>query len=180
MNDDTVLLEAKFNPKVCQYWLLSGTIALTFSCVGIPLLLLWIPLGLALTKKYLDNMSCTLTERTLKVSRGLFVRQEKTVPLDKITDLGLIQGPIMRYFDIQSLSIETAGGSGQSALVTLTAVENARDFRDAVLAQRDRVTVKSDVAATVSQNSTSDTTEILADIRDSLGRIESMMKKRAE
>ena len=78
MGGGTVILEAEFNPKVRNYWLLSGCIILTCTVVGIPLLLIWIPVGLWVTGRYLASFSCVLTERSLKVSRGVFNRVEKT------------------------------------------------------------------------------------------------------
>jgi putative membrane protein len=132
--DPKVLLDARFNPKVKSYWLLSGTLTLTILIIGIPLLPVWWILGQWITGRYLASMTCTLTERSLKVSRGVFVRREMTVPLDKITDVGLVEGPIMRAMDLQALRIETAGQSTAGAAVQLVGVENGRAFRDAVLA----------------------------------------------
>ena len=41
MHDPLTLIEAEFNPKVRSYWLLSGTVVLTATIVGIPLLPVW-------------------------------------------------------------------------------------------------------------------------------------------
>lgn len=137
MSDSNVIRRASFDPRVKTYWLLSGVIVLVATLIGIPLLLLWIPLGLVLTGRYLDRMACVLTAKSLEVRKGLFVRVEKTIPLEKITDMGLVQGPIMRWLGIDRLTVETAGQSGAGALVSLTGVVQAKDFRQAVLAQRD-------------------------------------------
>lgn len=59
-------------------------------------------------------------------SRGMFVRMEKTVPLDRITDPGLVQGPLVRPFDIEALSIETAGKSSHGAVVQLAGIKDGR------------------------------------------------------
>lgn len=138
-NVPVILEQASFNPDVRKYWLMSGTAALFFSLIGIPLLPLWWILGLWVTQRYLDRMECTLTRRTLIVRKGWLVRVEKTIPLDKITDLGMIQGPLMRYFGINALSIETAGSTQPGALVKLHGIRDAEAFRDTVLAQRDRM-----------------------------------------
>ena len=90
MPAETVLAEAAFNRRVRSYWLLSGTLICVVSVVGILALPFWLLLGRLFTERYLQHMSCVLTDRSLKVSRGIFVRQEKTVPLDKITDLAVI------------------------------------------------------------------------------------------
>ena len=62
MSSENTILKADFNPKVCFYWLLSGAMVLTATIVGIPLLLLWFPIGLIFTKRYLDGMECVLTD----------------------------------------------------------------------------------------------------------------------
>ncbi|WP_404310258.1 PH domain-containing protein [Neorhodopirellula lusitana] len=142
MNDseETILWEAEFNPKVKVYWLISAVLTTLMTLVLIPLLPLIAPLAWYIAGLYLKSHRCTLTARTLKVSRGVLVRQEKTVPLDRITDLGLVQGPIMRMLELEAVSVETAGQSGPGSLVRLTGIRNGRAFRDAVLEQRDRVT----------------------------------------
>jgi membrane protein YdbS with pleckstrin-like domain len=189
--DEVVLQRATFNPKVRDYWLLSGAVLLITTCVFSPLVIVWFLVGRAITQRYLDRMSCVLTERTLKVSKGLFVRVEKTVPLDKITDLGMVQGPIMRIFDVEALSIETAGSSGAGAsLVQLAGIEGAREFRDAVLEQRDRITLEGPSARPLAAGAPAPGAEssapqakdhaLLSEIRDGLGRIEALMRERRE
>lgn len=181
MNEETQIKTAEFSPKVRTYWLLSGALVLTFTVVGIPLLLLWFPLGRMLTQRYLDRMSCVLTDKALKVGKGIWVRTEKTIPLDKITDMGLVQGPIMRHLDLHTLTVETAGQSGEGALVSLTGIVDARLFREAVLAQREALS--SGGASMTSGPVTrtpSDSNEVLLEIRDALLRIETRMQQADE
>ncbi|MEM1411858.1 MAG: PH domain-containing protein, partial [Pseudomonadota bacterium] len=98
MQNEVVIREASFDPKVKTYWLVSGAIPFIVSIIGIPLLLLWFPIGMIFTGRYLDRMGCTLTNKALKVKRGIFVRVEKTIPLEKITDMATVEGPIMRAY----------------------------------------------------------------------------------
>ena len=179
MAPETVLAEATFNRKVRSYWLLTGSILCVVTVIGIPFLPLWLLFGHHFTERYLQRMSCTLTDRSLKVTRGILVRQEKTVPLDKITDLGLVEGPIMRYMDLQAISVETAGQSGPGALVQLVGIEGAREFRDTVLRQRDAVVAGSQPAlpAAAASGSTSEA-QVLVEIRDALLRIEERLPER--
>jgi len=180
MNDEKLIRKASFNEKVCLYWLLSGALILGVTIVGIPLLLLWFPIGKVFTKRYLDRMSCVLTDKALKVSKGIFVRVEKTIPLEKITDMGMVQGPIMRRLDLHKLTVETAGQSSQGALVSLTGIEDAKSFREAVLNQRDAISASSSRSDTpaVSQEPI-DSSSLLSEIRDSLLRIEVKLEKRS-
>ena len=187
MPEDKILRTAEFNPDVCKYWLTSGCISLLATFVGIPLIPFWLILGHQFTKKYLERISCELNEKTLVVKKGYFNRIEKTIPLEKITDLAVVQGPIMRSFDLHGLNVETAGSSGagaSGALVGLVGIVDAIEFRDAVLQQRDRLA--SNLGAAPASAMPSETTsesdssqiELLADIRDTLHRIERNQKDR--
>ena len=174
--EEEVLQEARFNTKVKGYWILSGCFILFSTVVGIPLIPFFLIFGAALTQRYLDHMSCVLTTRSLKIKKGIFVRTEKTVPLDKITDLGLVQGPIMRSLDIEALSVETAGQSGAGPLVSMVGIENGRAFRDIVLKQRDIVTSAAESPHPPSENqfaaAPGGADPVLHEIRDVLVRIE--------
>ena len=174
--DKDILLSAEFSPKVQTYWLLSGAWILTATVVGIVLLPLWYAIGKVITGRYLRHMRCVLTDRTLQVAKGALTRVEKTVPLDQITDLGLVQGPVMRFLGLEAMSVETAGQSAEGALIKLIGIVDTRQFRDAVLAQRDRLLAdladerhpSSGTSATAKPPSD----DVLCDIRDTLHRIE--------
>jgi len=175
MTQETVLREADFDPRVRTYWLLSGAIVFVLSIVGIPLLLLWFPIGYLVTGRYLERMECLLTRKALKVHKGWLVRVEKTIPLEKITDMGMVQGPIMRWLDIERLTVETAGQSGAGALVSLTGIVRAKAFREAVLKQRDRVADQLEREENAASGG--EGTAGLAELRDSLHRIEGLLEK---
>ena len=181
MNKEKYIRKAAFNEKVCTYWLLSGALILAATVVGIPLLLLWFPIGKVFTKRYLERMSCVLTDKALKVTKGIFVRVEKTIPLEKITDMGMVQGPIMRHLDLHKLTVETAGQSAQGALVSLTGIIDAKSFREDVLKQRDAVSAVSYRSDTpeVSQEPIG-ASSLLVEIRDSLLRIEGKLEKQSD
>lgn len=179
--DETQIRVAEFNRDVRKYWLLTGVWILCISVIGIPLIPIWWLVGLGITQKWLDRMECILTDRSLIVRKGVLNRIEKTVPLDKITDLGLKQGPIMRYLKIEQMTIETAGQSAQGALVNLIGIQDAISFRNAVLKQRKLVlgtstpTIPQQTEARVDGSH-----DVLIEIRDSLGRIENALTRSRE
>ena len=115
MSDHTVLLEADFDPKVKKYWVLSPVIPFVILIVTIPLAILIYFIATFFVDKYLKNLSCTLTDRTLDIKKGILNKTESTIPLEKITDLQLFQGPIMRYFGLHGFKVETAGSVAVSA-----------------------------------------------------------------
>ncbi len=178
MIEEKLISEAEFTSKVCVYWLMHIALTLTVTVVGIPLLFLWLPLGLVFTTSYLRRMECVLTNKSLKVKKGMLVRIEKTIPLEKITDIGLVQGPLMRLFGLHKLTVETAGQSGQGALVSLTGIVNTQAFRELILQQKEALlsnTGSSNVDSNNSESSGSD--QLLTEIRDALLRIETKMQK---
>ncbi|MEM9065978.1 MAG: PH domain-containing protein [Planctomycetota bacterium] len=177
-----VVAEAEFDRKVQTYWLLSAVALCVFTVVGIPFLIIVVPLALFFNGKYLDAMSCTLTTRTLDVRKGLFNKVESTIPLERITDLQMFQGPIMRMLGLHGFKVETAGQSGPTggSLVTLIGIVDAHGFKKRVMAQRENVGagVVDDGANSDKATASSGDASVLIEIRDSLLRIEQGLAER--
>lgn len=166
-----ILLRAEFNPRIKKYVLIYGIIILTVTIVGIPLILLWLPLGSYFIQKYFDRLECELTTRSLRFQKGFLFHTEKTIPLDKIQDLTFKEGPLLKAFGLSILKVETAGNSANAGSdLMLIGIVDASEFRSRVLEQRDIVT---DNKTTDSGDSSSESTlVVLKEIRDSLQRIE--------
>ena len=141
IDEGTVLFEGKFEEKLKAYWFAEGLIGLGFSIVGIPLALIWaLGWGQWWSRRRFECLRCILFERSLVVKRGVVFKVEKTIPLDKIQDLTVKEGPLLRKFGLRSLSIETAGQSAEGvAEASLTGIVDPRAFRGRVLQQRDRL-----------------------------------------
>ncbi|ABK46991.1 MULTISPECIES: PH domain-containing protein [Shewanella] len=167
--------EAQFEDNLGLYWLLSGAAYFTLSIVGIPLLLLWFPIGLWGTRRYISNMSARLTSKKLIVRRGMLTRTENTVPLDKITDIALIQGPIMRMMGLHKLTVETAGQSGAGALISLVGIVNAPDFRAQILEQKERLSEAHTTSETSAPTEDNALLTQLIEMTASLKRIEALL-----
>ncbi len=82
-----------------------GVLGLT----AIVYILLWIWVGL-----YYESMSYELREDEVNWKRGVWFRTTGIVPYNRITNLDVRQGPLMRALGISSLAIQTAGYSGQA------------------------------------------------------------------
>lgn len=167
----TILHEATFNPKIKNYILWYGVLICVISIFMIPLIPIWLLIASFYLKRYFERLECELTTRSLRFKKGYIFHTERTIPLDKIQDLTFKEGPLLKYFGLSILRIETAGSSAQASPdLSLIGIVNAFDFRSLVLDQRDKVT---DNQGSVSSGEGNDnTTEILKDIRDSLKRIE--------
>lgn len=139
MKAETVIRKAAFNPAVKQYWVFSSVLLCVLTVIGIPFLIIWLPIALLMTGRYLRSLECVLTDRAVKLKSGVLFRVEKTIPLDKITDLGMMQGPLMRAMGLERLTVETAGSSAPGALASIIGVVDARGFRDAVMEQKEKL-----------------------------------------
>jgi len=173
---DNVLLEAEFNPSVKSYWVLLFTLISTATVVGIPLLILTLPLAFFISSRILKAISAKLYDRKLVVKRGVFHKVEKSIPLEKITDVALIQGPLMRMFGLHQLSFETAGQSGAGALVSLLGINDAEGFRETILAQKDAITIAPEESTAQTESRDSE----IAELTDAVKRIERLLEKLVE
>ena len=174
-----VIAEAQFDRNFTSWGrvVISGYLCITV--VGILLIPFWWAISFWYGAEYLRRVSAKLTTNALEIRTGVFFRKESTIPLNRITDLRLHDGPVMRHYGLRGLKVETAGGGGQDtgSEGNLIGVIDAEAFRNAVLAQRQRVieaeTGQAPAVAAVSAPS-SDT---LVEIRDILARIESHLAR---
>tara|TARA_B100002049_G_scaffold147337_1_gene109512 strand:- start:54 stop:425 length:372 start_codon:yes stop_codon:yes gene_type:complete len=121
-------------------------------------------------------MSAIVTERKIVVKRGVFNKEEKSIPLEKITDVAMVQGPLMRVFNLYRLSFETAGQSAQGALVSLIGINDADTFRETILAQKDKLLTSTSVVPEQNIDESSDMKELI----ESVKRIELLLEKALE
>lgn len=176
--EERVLIEANITEDAVKYYTLSTLFILVVCIVTIPLIPIIVPLVYILKKIEFKRIRCTLTTRSVKINRGVFTRIEKSIPLDKITDAALTQGPIMRRFNIESIQFETAGQASVGAAASIVGIENGRAFRDAVLKQRDIITDNHGTGSGEGAPAPA-TSEgpILGEIRDALLRIEKKLDR---
>jgi hypothetical protein len=83
------------------------------------------------TRLYYDTMEYELHDDELRWRRGVWFRTTGIVPYNRITNLDLRQGPVMRWLGISTISIQTAGYSGQAVPeIRIEAIEQAEDLRE--------------------------------------------------
>jgi len=173
--NEQIIEEAVFDKKaiIGYYW--TGLIWMCIPIVTIPLALVLAVVYKLILDRVIDNWSCTLTTRALHVKKGVLNKTEKTVPLEKITDLQMLQGWIMRRFDLRTISVETAGQSGPGSLISLMGIRDTERFRRDVLDQRDRM--NSEAQSPAVPNDTGATDPVLVEIRDSLQRTTQLLEE---
>lgn len=65
-------------------------------------------------------MSARLRTTALEIRKGVFTRSEATIPLNRITDVRLHDGPLMRHYNLRGLKVETAAKEAAQTPVRVT------------------------------------------------------------
>ncbi len=184
-----VIAEAQFDRSIPGYYRLVVCGFLFITVVGILLIPFWWAMSFWYGAEYLRRASAKLTANALETKMGVFFRKESTIPLNRITDLRLHDGPLMRHYGLRGLKVETAGSSGGqygNSEGNLIGVVDAEAFRNAVLTQRQRVIEAESgrsPAPTANATTAADSAasgSVLVEIRDILARIEARMPRGEE
>ena len=95
-------------------------------------ILYWIP-------RFCSSIKYVLDDDDLTVTRGVWWKTKSVVPYNRITNIGIYQGPISRRFGLARLAVQTAGFSGVSssghktAEAELVGMRNYEEVKDAVM-----------------------------------------------
>jgi membrane protein YdbS with pleckstrin-like domain len=118
------------SPKVS---LLHPIVLMLFALVAVATLLAIVgpPIQVRALRYWMDGT-------TLRIDQGNVVRQCKSIPLDRVTDIEMAQGPLMRACGVWTLKIQTAGSTDREPEGRLWATVNAESVRDAIVAHRDK------------------------------------------
>lgn len=136
---EEIIFKAEINEKSKKYTFWTGAIALTVMMIGIPLLPIWLlGFGQWYANAYYKKLEVSLTERFVNIKKGVIFKKDKNIPLDRITDVAINEGPLLRLWKIKQINVETAGGQqgnnvGGGIVVGIKDVEG---FRNKVLDQR--------------------------------------------
>lgn len=176
----TSLVKAEFNPRIKTYINASVVLVCCITIVGILFIPFWLIFGRMYLNRYFNSLYCELTVRALKFKKGVLFQVEKTIPLDKIQDLTFREGPLLRYFNLSSLKIETAGQSAEGKSdMTLIGIMDARAFREKVIDQRDKITDLGSSGHAKQLSAVSDESgQTLQAILETLQRIEKKMEEK--
>lgn len=137
--ESEIIQTATFTPRIKTYILLVVAFYMLISVAGIPLLLVWfLGVGQAISRRYYQNLICSLTTRHLEYRKGVLFMVEKTIPLENIQDLTFLENPLLKLLDLRILKIETASASkpGGGSDMKLVGIVDMQDFKHKVLQQR--------------------------------------------
>ena len=107
--------------------------------LGLVLGLLWyLTLGRWVHRRQVNALRYWLDGSTLRINKGFIFFQRKSIPLDRVTDVVLAQGPLARHFGVWVMKVQTAGaGQQQMPEGLLAGVVDAEKARDFLIAKRD-------------------------------------------
>lgn len=184
MNENAIIREATFNPKVKTYIFLVVVFFLIVSFIGIIILPFWLfGLGQWLSNKFFHTLKCQLSYKNLKFSKGLILHIEKTIPLENIQDVSFIGGPLLRAFGLTMIRVETAGGGGKhnSNMMSMIGINDAEEFKEMILDQREIIIKEKNRGFSqpnVSQTVTSSDV-LLNDIKNELQQIKIILQSKS-
>ena len=125
-------------------------IMLILSCIIVPVIIAsqfdWIITGITLSgvlilivifvawvRLYYESMWYKRRADEMSWKRGVWFRRTGIVPYNRLTNLDVLQGPVMRRLGISTLSIQTAGYSGQDVPeIRIEGIEHADDLRELI------------------------------------------------
>lgn len=181
MENNEVISKATFNPKVKTYIFLVVLFYLIVSFIGWVLVPFWIfGLGQWLSNKFFSTLKCELTQKQLKFSKGLILHIEKTIPLENIQDLSFIGGPVLRYFGLTLIRVETAGGGGAHSnnMMSIPGINDAENFKMMILSQREKVIKEKNQGTSIPQSTNNNSDKILSEIKNELLEIKQILKSK--
>lgn len=80
---------------------------------------------------YYESMWYELREDEMSWKRGVWFHTTGIVPYNRITNLDIKQGPVMRALGISTLALQTAGYSGQAVPeIRIEGMEHAEELRE--------------------------------------------------
>lgn len=93
-----------------------------------------------------DTTWYVLSDRSLRIRRGIWVIHETTLTFENIQNVNVRQGPIQRWFKIANLMVSTAGGGGGGSAEAghgasllaphvglIEGIENANEIRELIM-----------------------------------------------
>jgi uncharacterized protein len=123
-----------------SYTLMIILVGIWFMGAGLILAILYaLTIGTWLSKKQAQALVYWLDGNTLRADSGVFFLKRKAVPLDRITDIVLAQGPLMRWCGIWELRVQTSGTGNTVPEVTLYGLTEPEQIRDLLIKERDKI-----------------------------------------
>jgi membrane protein YdbS with pleckstrin-like domain len=116
-------------------------------------------------KLYYVSMWYELREDEMSWKRGVWFHTTGIVPYNRITNLDIKQGPVMRHLGISTLAIQTAGYSGQAVPeIRIEGMEHAEELRELLRSMVRQSGTHSDGTGGIPQTRTSTHQQMLEEL----------------
>ena len=132
----TTIAAIAFIWAICLGWVfIEGIFGTLITLAVVLLLIACLIFGLVWVVLYYKSVVYHLNETEMTWKRGVWFRKTGIVPYNRITNVDIVQGPIMRIFGISNLKIQTAGysGSNGSAEISLEGIEKPEPLRALIM-----------------------------------------------
>ena len=96
----------------------AGWIIFCIICGVIPVFIFYLVGGPSIIRRSIDSIEWYIENGYIKIKRGIWFKMEKSIPFDKITDFRLVEGPLMRKYNIKGIQIQTAGSNMIEGIIT--------------------------------------------------------------
>jgi putative membrane protein len=107
---------------------------------GVVLGILWyLAIGPWVHRRQAEALRYRLEGGTLRIDQGFIFLQRKSIPLDRVTDVVLVQGPLARHFGVWQMRIQTAGAGHQMPEGSMVGVVDPHAARDLIMRRRDEL-----------------------------------------
>lgn len=116
-------------------WRLQEEIGLPWGAILWPLLVLAILVVIVAPARRYKALGYQLDDQELQVARGVLVRTETMVPLNRVQHIDVSQGPVERAFKVSRLVLHTAGTMNSLVVLPGLARETAEAMRDSIRAR---------------------------------------------
>jgi len=164
---------------LCIAWIMLVMESALLNVIVMGLLVLLLLVTVVWNSLYYRSIVYHLNETEMTWKRGVWFRQTGIVPYNRITNVDIVQGPIMRIFGISNLRIQTAGYSAQKlAEISINGIEEPEPLRELIMGfVRSRGPA---AAATGGEESESHGQVSAGEILDELREIRKILNKIAE
>ena len=119
----------------CCAWMFVDSIFTILIVIGLSVLGVCVVFACIWAPLYYKSVVYHLNDTEMTWKRGVFFRKTGIVPYNRITNVDIVQGPVMRLFGISHLKIETAGGgaSKNSAEIQLEGISDPEPLRQLIM-----------------------------------------------
>lgn len=132
---------------------------------------------------FFNTIRYELDERYVTKSSGVLWKKRRSIPLEKITNLDVRQGPFERIFGYGKIWVFTPSTGAAKPEEQLLGIPNPHEMKETIIARSEAAKLPQNTVPSekiINQISNNDVVALLSDIRDSLVRIESSLSQNNE